>query len=299
MLITSYLLRKRGLVHYESVPCHADRSEEPASSPRGQGSAAPRRRTVRRAIRRLLPLMLLILPVLILSSCEGNPNVPVPKIGGISAAQSPQDVSMSLELIIGLTVLTLAPALLIMVTSFTRTIVVLSLLRNAIGLQNMPPNQVLIGLALFLTFFVMAPVIQQVNTTALQPFLNGQMTQDDAFTTGMAPVRDFMFKQVREKDLALFVHLAKIDQPQTPDDVPTYVLIPAFIISELKTAFQMGFFIFIPFLIIDMVVASTLISMGMIMVPPVLISLPFKLLLFIMVDGWYLIVRSLVTSFNT
>ena len=282
MLITSYLLRKRGLV--------------PMVGP--QQPAKPRR-GVSFWVRRLLPLMLLIVPVLILSSCEGNPNVPVPKVSGISAAQSPQDVSMSLELIVGLTVLTLAPALLIMVTSFTRTIVVLSLLRNAIGLQQMPPNQVLIGLALFLTFFVMAPVIQQVNTTALQPFLRGQMAQDDAFNTGMKPVRDFMFKQVREKDLALFVHLAKIDQPQTPDDVPTYVLIPAFIISELKTAFQMGFFIFIPFLIIDMVVASTLISMGMIMVPPVLISLPFKLLLFIRVDGWYLIVRSLVTSFNT
>ena len=268
------------------------------SLPAASLPAASRRTRLRRWLRVIVPIACCLLPVA-LSSCAGNPNVPVPKVSGITAAQTPQDVSMSLELIVGLTVLTLAPALLIMVTSFTRTIVVLSLLRNAIGLQQMPPNQVLLGLALFLTFFVMAPVLQQVNNTALQPFLNGQMTQDDAFNTGMKPVRDFMFKQVREKDLALFVHLAKIDQPQTPDDVPTYVLIPAFIISELKTAFQMGFFIFIPFLIIDMVVASTLISMGMIMVPPVLISLPFKLLLFIMVDGWYLIVRSLVTSFNT
>jgi flagellar biosynthesis protein FliP len=249
--------------------------------------------------RRKLWLFALPLLLLILTGCEGNPNVPVPKISGVQAASTPQDVALSLQLVLGLTVLTLAPAILIMLTSFTRTTVVLSLLRNAIGLQQMPPNQVLLGLALFLTFFVMAPVLQQVNDNALQPFVNGQISQEEAFDTGMKPVREFMFKQVREKDLALFVHLAKIDQPQTPDDVPTYVLVPAFIISELKTAFQMGFFIFIPFLIIDMVVASTLISMGMIMVPPVLISLPFKLLLFIMVDGWYLIVRSLVTSFNT
>ena len=259
------------------------------------GNARPSRRRFKRVAVLLLPLLVMAL----LSGCAGNPNVPVPKVTGIQAAQTPQDVTMSLELIIGLTVLTLAPAILIMLTSFTRTIVVLSLLRNAIGLQQMPPNQVLLGLALFLTFFVMAPLLQKVNNTALQPYVNGQISQDQAFTLGMAPVRDFMFKQVREKDLALFVHLAKIDQPKTPNDVPTYVLIPAFIISELKTAFQMGFFIFIPFLIIDMVVASTLISMGMIMVPPVLISLPFKLLLFIMVDGWYLIVRSLVTSFHT
>jgi flagellar biosynthetic protein FliP len=248
---------------------------------------------------RRVALVLLPLAAIALSGCEGNPNVPVPKVTGVQAAQTPQDVVLSLQLILGLTVLTLAPSILIMMTSFTRTIVVLSLLRNAIGLQQMPPNQVLLGLSLFLTFFVMAPVLQKVNDTALQPFVSGQLSQEEAFTTGMAPVREFMFKQVREKDLALFVHLAKIDQPQTPDDVPTYVLIPAYVISELKTAFQMGFFIFIPFLIIDMVVASTLISMGMIMLPPVLISLPFKLLLFIMVDGWYLIVRSLVTSFNT
>ena len=249
-------------------------------------------------LKRLLLLAACLLP-LALSACEGNPNVPVPKISGIQPAQTPQDVTLSLQLILGLTVLTLAPSILIMLTSFTRTVIVLSLLRNAIGLQQMPPNQVVMGLALFLTFFVMAPVFQQVNDTAIQPFVNGQITQDQAMDTGMKPIREFMFKQVREKDLALFVHLAKIDQPNTPDDVPTYVLIPAFITSELKTAFQMGFFIFIPFLIIDMVVASTLISMGMIMLPPVLISLPFKLLLFIMVDGWYLIVRSLVTSFNT
>ncbi len=259
-------------------------------------SRQPSRRA--RRLKRLALSVACLLP-LGLASCAGNPNVPVPTVPGLGAAQSPQDVTLSLQLILGLTVLTLAPSILIMLTSFTRTIVVLSLLRNAIGLQQMPPNQVLLGLALFLTFFVMAPVFKQVNDSALQPFANGQITQEQAFDTGMKPVREFMFKQVREKDLALFVHLAKIDQPQTPDDVPTYTLIPAFIISELKTAFQMGFFIFIPFLIIDMVVASTLISMGMIMLPPALISLPFKLLLFVMVDGWYLIVRSLVTSFNT
>ncbi len=260
---------------------------------------APAARPKSRRRRRWLAPLLLVLLAMLLTGCAGSADIPVPKVGGISAAQTPQDVALSLQLIIGLTVLTLAPSILIMMTSFTRTVIVLSLLRNAIGLQQMPPNQVLMGLALFLTFFVMAPVLQQVNDTALQPFMAGTMTEDVAFNTAMVPVRGFMFKQVREKDLGLFVHLAKIDQPKTPDDVPTYVLIPSFIISELKTAFQMGFFIFLPFLIVDMVVASTLVSMGMIMLPPALISLPFKLLLFIMVDGWYLIVRSLVMSFNT
>ncbi|MGH2366504.1 MAG: flagellar type III secretion system pore protein FliP [Chloroflexota bacterium] len=259
---------------------------------------ATERRTARGRKRPLLAGLALSCGALLLTSCSADA-VPIPKISGIQAAQTPQDVGLSLQLIVGLTVLTLAPSILIMVTSFTRTIVVLSLLRNAIGLQQMPPNQVMVGLALFLTFFVMAPVIQKVNDTAIQPYMAGQLDQQAAFNNAMSPVRDFMFKQVREKDLALFVHLAKIDQPKTPADVPTYVLIPAFIISELKTAFQMGFFIFLPFLVIDMVVASTLVSMGMIMLPPVLISLPFKLLLFIMVDGWYLVVRSLVMSFHT
>ena len=194
--------------------------------------------------------------------------------------------------------LSLAPAILIMMTSFIRIIVVFSFLRNALATQTMPPNQVLVGLALFLTFFVMAPTFQQVNTQALQPYIAGQITQADAFQRGMEPMRTFMFKQTREQDLSLFMSLSGLPKPNTYADIPSYVLIPAFAISELKTAFEIGFIIFIPFMIIDMVVASTLMSMGMMMLPPMMISLPFKILLFIMVDGWGLVVKSLVLSFH-
>ncbi len=206
--------------------------------------------------------------------------------------------TLSLQLFLVLTVLSLAPAILITMTSFTRIIVVLSFVRNALGTQQVPPNQVLIGLALFLSFFVMAPTWQQVNKDALQPYLKQQITQDQAIKQAEEPLRSFMIKQTREKDLALFVELAKIKQPKTYKDIPTYVLIPAFVISELKTAFQIGFVIFLPFIVIDMVVASTLMSMGMMMLPPMLISLPFKILLFVMVDGWDLIVKSLVVGFH-
>ena len=216
----------------------------------------------------------------------------------IGQAQGVTDTVTSLQILLLLTVLTLAPAFLIMVTAFTRIIIVLSLIRNAIGVPQLPPNQVLLGLALFLTFFVMAPVWQRVQTDAVTPFTSGQIGQPEAFSRAEQPVRQFMLRQVREKDLSLFVFLAKIDQPKTIEDVPTYVVVPAFIISELKTAFQMGFVIFIPFLVIDMVVSTVLMSMGMMMLPPVLISLPFKILLFVMVDGWYLLTRALVMSFN-
>lgn len=216
----------------------------------------------------------------------------------IGQAQGATDTVTSLQILLLLTVLTLAPAFLIMVTAFTRIIIVLSLIRNAIGVPQLPPNQVLLGLALFLTFFVMAPVWQRVQTEAVTPFTAGQIGQPEAFSRAEQPIRQFMLRQVREKDLSLFVFLAKIDQPKTIEDVPTYVVVPAFIISELKTAFQMGFVIFIPFLVIDMVVSTVLMSMGMMMLPPVLISLPFKILLFVMVDGWYLLTRALVLSFN-
>lgn len=209
-----------------------------------------------------------------------------------------QQTSTALQLFLVLTVLSIAPAILVLMTAFTRIIVVLSFVRNALGTQQMPPNQVLIGLALFLTFFVMAPTWNQINTQALQPYLNNQITQTEALSKAEEPLRAFMFKQTREKDLALFINLAKINQPKTYGDIPTYVLIPAFVISELKTAFQMGFAIFIPFLVIDMIVSSTLMSMGMMMLPPMMVSLPFKLLLFVMVDGWNLVVSSLVTSFK-
>ena len=249
------------------------------------------------------PALLAVLGLLslLLAACTpgeiGGQSVPSVNIG-VGQAAGPQETVTSLQILLLLTVLSLAPAFLIMVTAFTRIIIVLSLIRNAIGVPQLPPNQVLLGLALFLTFFVMAPVWQRVQTEAVTPFTEGQISQPQAFSNAEQPVRQFMLRQVREKDLSLFVFLARIEQPRTVDDVPTYVVVPAFIISELKTAFQMGFVIFIPFLIIDMVVSTVLMSMGMMMLPPVLISLPFKILLFVLVDGWYLLSRALVLSFN-
>jgi flagellar biosynthetic protein FliP len=197
-----------------------------------------------------------------------------------------------------LTVLSLAPAMFIMMTSFTRIVIVLSFLRQALGTQQVPPNQVLISLALFLTFFVMAPVWQSVWGDAVQPLMSEQISQEDAWSKGMAPIRSFMLRQVREKDLELFVELAKVKKPETPGDLPIHVVIPAFILSELRIAFQIGFLLYIPFLIVDMVVASVLMSMGMMLLPPVVISLPFKLILFVLADGWYLVVGAMVKSFQ-
>ncbi len=223
----------------------------------------------------------------------------VPNINiGVNTANNPREVATSLQVLLALTILTLAPSILILMTSFTRIIVVLSFLRSALGTQQMPPNQVLVGLALFLTFFVMSPYWAEVNNKALQPYLSNKITQEKAFDEAVKPLRVFMFKQTRENDLALFVNLSDMPRPNSQEDVTTTALIPAFVISELKTAFQIGFLIYIPFIVIDMIVASTLMSMGMMMVPPVMISLPFKILLFILVDGWHLIVRSLVLSFN-
>lgn len=209
-----------------------------------------------------------------------------------------QQLSTSLQILLLLTVLSITPAILVLMTSFTRIIIVLSFVRNALGTQQMPPNQVLLGLAVFLTFFIMAPTWKQINTQALQPYLQNSIGQKEALNKAEEPIRAFMFKQTREKDLELFVNLSKIERPKTYGDIPTYVLIPSFIISELKTAFQMGFAIFIPFMIIDMIVSSVLMSMGMLMLPPMMISLPFKLLLFVLVDGWHLVVESIVTSFK-
>jgi flagellar biosynthetic protein FliP len=208
------------------------------------------------------------------------------------------DNATALQFFLLLTVLSLVPAILMMVTSFVRITIVLSFVRNAIGAQQMPPNQVLLGLALFLSLFVMAPTWTRINTEALQPYLTNQLAADKAFDKASGPLREFMFKQVRERDLALFIQVGNLPQPQTQADVPTYALVPAFMISELKTAFQMGFMVLVPFLVIDIVVSSVLMSMGMMMLPPASISLPFKLLLFVMADGWHLIVRSLVTSFS-
>ncbi|QGT99179.1 Flagellar biosynthesis protein FliP [Candidatus Syntrophocurvum alkaliphilum] len=217
------------------------------------------------------------------------------QIGG--EGDDPQNLSTVLQLIILITVLALAPAILVLLTCFTRIIVVLAFIRSSLATQQMPPNQVLIGLALFLTFFVMAPTWQQVNEHALQPYFEGEINQTEAYETAMEPMRTFMFEQTREKDLALFVRMAELDRPENYDDIPNYVLIPAFVISELKTAFQIGFIIFVPFLIIDIVVASALMSMGMMMLPPMMISLPFKVLLFVLVDGWNLVIQSLLLSF--
>jgi len=213
-------------------------------------------------------------------------------------AEDSGKLSVALQIFLLLTILSLAPAILIMLTSFTRIVIVLSLLRQAIGTHQMPPNQIVIGMSLFLTFFVMMPVWQKVNQQALQPYLEKKITQKQALETALEPVRKFMFRQTREKDLALFVDIADIARPKNIHDVPTSILIPSFIISELKSAFMIGFLLYVPFLIIDMIVASVLLSMGMMMLPPIMISLPFKLMLFVLSDGWYLVVGSLVKSFS-
>ncbi len=217
---------------------------------------------------------------------------------GLSASNEPSQIATSLQVLLLLTVLSLAPALLIMMTSFARIVIVLSFLRQAMGTQSMPPNQIVIGLALFLTFFIMSPIFSKINQEALQPYLDKKISQTAAFDKAVTPLKHFMVRQTREKDIALFMNIGHYPKPQTLADVPLQVVIPAFIISELKTGFEIGFLIYVPFLILDMVVASVLMSMGMMMLPPVMISLPFKLMLFVLVDGWYLIIGSLVKSFG-
>jgi len=221
----------------------------------------------------------------------------LPKVSvQVGESESPSDLSTTLQIIVLMTVLALAPSILIMITSFIRFAVVLSFLRNAIGIHQAPPNQLLVALALILTFFVMAPAFNQAYSSGIKPYLDKEITQGEAFKETVAPFREFMLAQTREKDLALFVNIAKLDQPENPDDIPLHVLVPGFVISELRTAFQIAFVLFIPFLVIDMVVASVLMSMGMMMLPPIIVSLPFKILLFVLVDGWYLLVKSLVES---
>lgn len=249
-----------------------------------------------------LVLIIIIFSVTGWSNTAGAQEFQIPDINlEISSPEGEdggQDLVMSLQILLLLTILSLAPAIMVMVTSFTRIIIVFSIIRRALAIRNMPPNQVLIGLAIFLTVFIMAPVWQTVNTEALQPYLDNEINTEQAVTIGTEPLREFMFDQTDEKSLALFVELAEMDQPQNRGDVPTYVLIPSFVISEIKIAFQIGFMIYIPFLMIDMVVASILMSMGMMMLPPVIISLPFKILLFVLVDGWYLLIESLVKTFQ-
>jgi len=238
-----------------------------------------------------LLLLLLVLPAVAIAETG------IPAFTSTPAPGGGQSYSLSLQTLILLTSLTFLPAVLLMMTAFTRIIIVLSLLRQALGTLQSPPNQVLIGLSLFLTFFVMAPVFDKINNEALQPYLADQMNVMQALEQGSGPLKQFMLQQTRQEDLALFVKLSKTPPLQGPEAVPLKVLVPAYVISELKTAFQIGFVIFIPFLIIDMVVASVLMSMGMMMLSPVTISFPFKLMLFVLVDGWNLLIASLVQSF--
>jgi flagellar biosynthetic protein FliP len=209
----------------------------------------------------------------------------------------PENVSTSVKFLLLLTVLSIAPSILVLMTSFTRILIVLSFVRTSLGTAQMPPNQVIVGLALFLTFFIMTPVFTEVSEEALTPLFNEEISLDEAYERASLPMKEFMSKHTRQKDLALFLGYAGIERPQTVEDIPLTALVPAFAISELKTAFQIGFMVFIPFLVIDMIVASVLMSMGMMMLPPVMISLPFKILLFVLVDGWYLVVKSLLISF--
>jgi flagellar biosynthetic protein FliP len=241
--------------------------------------------------RHLLPAIVAILALAAVPASAADPaglNLTVDGVGTVSAP---------LQVVMMLTLLTFLPAVLVIMTGFTRIVIVFHFLRQALGTQEMPSNQILIGLTLFLTAFVMAPVADRINDRALQPALAGRLSVTEAMEAGAPPLRDFMLKQTREADLALFVELSKSPRPQGPADLPMRVVIPAFAISELKTGFQMGFFLFVPFLLIDLVVSTTLLSMGMLQLPPAMISLPFKILLFVMVDGWNLLVSSLVRSF--
>lgn len=243
--------------------------------------------------------VLLIPAVSLFAQSTGGVKMPIPKIAfDISEAKNPKDVALGLQILFLLSILTLAPAIILMTTAFTRIVIVLDFIKRALSLQQMPPTQVIVGLALFLTAFVMAPTLKEVNAEALQPYLNGKISNDAFFDKAVKPLRTFMLRQTRQNDLALFVDLAKIERPKKEDDIPTYCVIPAFMISELKRAFEMGIYIFIPFIVIDMIVASALMSMGMIMLPPVMISLPFKIVLFVLVDGWNLIIYEVVKSFG-
>ena len=249
--------------------------------------------------RGLLILFGIAISLMIVNTVQAAPVPFIPNIHiGVDTAESPQDVTTTLQVMAVLTLASLAPGILIMTTSFIRIVVVIGFLRNAMATQNVPPNQVVVSLALFLTFYLMAPYWSQANDEGLQPYLAGQISTEEAIDNVVAPMREFMFKQTRESDLALFVNLSDAERPETQDDVSTFTLIPAFVISELKTGFQLGFMIYVPFIVIDMIVASTLMSMGMMMLPPVMISMPFKILLFVMVDGWHLLIRSLILSFK-
>ncbi|MBK7229971.1 MAG: flagellar type III secretion system pore protein FliP [Ignavibacteriales bacterium] len=224
---------------------------------------------------------------------------PLPKVDlQVGSSSNGQDVSVTLQILLLMTILALAPSIMIMTTAYLRIIIVFHFLKSALGTQQMPPGQLLAGVALFITFFVMAPTWNKVNEDALKPLMDEKITTEEAYNKGIEPVREFMFKHVRDEDLGLFVSLANMTRPNNRNDLPTYIVIPAFVLSELRTGFIIGFFLFIPFLMVDMIISSILMSMGMMMLPPMLVSLPFKILLFILVDGWNLIVGSVVRSFG-
>ncbi len=249
-----------------------------------------RDRTIRK-----MTLLLIIMGVML---TVAHPQTAFPKVTfGVEETSNPTEFSISLQIVFLLTVLSLAPSILVMMTSFTRLVIVFSFLRRSLATQTVPSNQILIGLALFLTFFIMKPVFSEVNDNAVQPYIKEEITQSEALAAAKQPIAAFMLKQTRPKDLELFIDLRGEGRPQSPKDLSLMTIIPAFIISELKTAFQIGFLLYLPMLVIDMVVASVLLSMGMMMLPPVMISMPFKILLFVLVDGWYLLVESLVKGF--
>jgi flagellar biosynthetic protein FliP len=258
---------------------------------------AMKRHLSSRALRIIAPVILILAMVAPMAAgAQELPPLPSIQID-IGTAERPEQVSILLQILLLLTVLSLAPSILIMMTSFTRLAVVFSMVRQALGTQQMPPNQILIGLALMLTFFLMAPVYEQINDQALQPYLAEEISQETALERALEPIRAFMLKQTRKKDLSLFINISGEDKPSSYEDIPTTVLVSAFVTSELKTAFSIGFLIYIPFLVIDMVVSSVLLSMGMMMLPPFMVSLPFKMMLFVLIDGWYLLVGSMVKSF--
>lgn len=243
---------------------------------------------MRCALRSVVLVVAGVLGTPLLAHAQERASVAIEGVGSISAP---------LQIVLLLTLLSFLPAILMTMTSFTRIVIVFHFLRQALGTQEAPSNQILIGLALFLTVFIMAPVGEQLNTLALQPALDGQISVTEAMERGAPPLRAFMLRQTREADLAVFVELGKVARPDGPDQLPMKVVIPAFVLSELKTGFQMGFYLFVPFLLIDLVVSTTLLSMGMLQLPPAMISLPFKVMLFVMIDGWNLLVSSLVRSF--
>lgn len=249
--------------------------------------------------RKIMPILALSGLLVLAGTLAFAEPMPIPSLNiGVGTATKPNDVAVTVQIFLLLTIMSLAPGLLIMTTSFTRISVVLSFLRTALGTQSAPSNQVILSLSMFLTFFIMTPVWQQINKEAYQPWKAQQISQEQAMNQAVKPLRKFMLSQTREKDLALFVKLSKLPRPKNAEEIPTLTIIPAFMISELRTAFQIGFLIYIPFIVVDMVVASVLMSMGMMMLPPVMISLPFKILLFTLVDGWGLVIGSLVNSFG-